>query len=263
MIPYLVITITALATSGLTMYSGFGLGTILMPAFALFFPVEAAVAAAAVVHGANNLFKIIAVGRNADPGLVLRFGLPAIPAALAGAFTLKYASDFGVLASYSLGAHAAEITPLKLLMAVLILCFALLELLPRLRGLRFPSKYLALGGVLSGFFGGLSGHQGALRSAFLLKTGVTPQAFVGTNAVIGSLVDLTRLAGYGALFYLTGAGSVLGGEQVPLAAAGIIAAFAGVLVGKRFLRKITMKTVETITGIMLLGIALALGAGLV
>ena len=36
--------------------------------------------------------------------------------------------------------------------------------------LALPSRWLALGGVLSGFFGGLSGNQGALRSAFLLKS---------------------------------------------------------------------------------------------
>jgi len=47
--------------------------------------------------------------------------------------------------------------------------------------------------LFSGFFGGLSGHQGALRSAFLTKTGVSPQAFVGTNAVIGFMVDMVRM----------------------------------------------------------------------
>ena len=44
---------------------------------------------------------------------------------------------------------------------------------------------------------------------------------------------------------------------------GILAAFAGVMIGKRFLHKITMKTVQTLTGFLLLGIALALGSGVV
>jgi hypothetical protein len=35
--------------SGLTLFSGFGLGTVLMPAFAVFFPVPTAIAATAVV----------------------------------------------------------------------------------------------------------------------------------------------------------------------------------------------------------------------
>ena len=51
------IGLVALLTSGLTLFSGFGLGTILMPVFALFFPLPLAIAATAVVHFANNLFN--------------------------------------------------------------------------------------------------------------------------------------------------------------------------------------------------------------
>lgn len=49
--------LTALVVSGLTLFSGFGLGTLLMPAFAVFFPVEVAVAATAVVHLATNRLR--------------------------------------------------------------------------------------------------------------------------------------------------------------------------------------------------------------
>jgi len=74
----------SLLVSGLTLYSGFGLGTLLMPIFALFFPVEVAVAATAVVHGANNILKIAVVCKHADRSLILGFGVPAIIAAFAG-----------------------------------------------------------------------------------------------------------------------------------------------------------------------------------
>ena len=79
---FIIVAVVALCVSGLTLYSGFGLGTLLMPVFALFFPVETAVAATAAVQGANNVFKVALVGRHADRSLVLRFGLPAIVAAL-------------------------------------------------------------------------------------------------------------------------------------------------------------------------------------
>lgn len=65
---YIVISITALFVSALTLFSGFELGTVLMPAFALFFPIQIVTAATAVVHLANNIFKIILVGRDADRG---------------------------------------------------------------------------------------------------------------------------------------------------------------------------------------------------
>ena len=73
-IMYLIVAAAALAASALTLYSGFGLGTLLLPVLALFFPVDTAVTATAIVHGANNLLKILLVGAKADRDLVLRFG---------------------------------------------------------------------------------------------------------------------------------------------------------------------------------------------
>jgi hypothetical protein len=167
------------------------------------------------------------------------------------------------LATYNIGSHQATITPLKLLIGLLMLGFALFELLPKLRDLRFKRKYLFIGGFLSGFFGGLSGHQGALRSAFLVKTGVSAEAFIGTNAVIALFVDIARLFVYG--FFAVG-GAFGGFEEkrdAALVLIGILAAFFGVLVGKRLVRRIAMPKVQLLTGIMLFGIAIALGAGII
>ncbi len=260
---YIIICTSALLVSGLTMFSGFGLGTLLMPVFALFFPIEMAVAATAVVHGANNIFKVAMVGKHTNGKLVLAFGLPAVIAAFGGAAALVYVSNFEPLATYAIGSRTAVITPVKLTMALLMLVFALFELLPALRSLKFSGRHLFIGGLLSGFFGGFSGHQGALRSAFLAKVGISTEAFVGTNAVIGFLVDMARIAIYGVSFYLAGLTSPFGPEQWRLIAAGSGAAFAGVIIGKRFLHKITMETVQKLTGMLLLSIAVALGAGLV
>jgi len=261
-LPYLAVGATALVAAGLTLYSGFGLGTLLLPVFALFVPVELAVAATALVHGASNALKIAVLGRHADRSLVLRFGIPALLAAFAGAAALGYVAHLEPLASYRLGSRSAVITPVKLAMGVLMLAFAAMELMPRLRALRFERRHLLAGGLLSGFFGGFSGHQGALRSAFLTKVGISTQAFVGTNAAIGFMVDLARLATYAGLFAAGGAGGALG-ERWPLVAAGALAAFAGIFVGQRFLHKVTMHSVQTLTGLLLAAIALALGAGLI
>ena len=87
---YLIVALTAFIAAGLTLYSGFGLGTMLLPVFALFFPTEMAVVATAMVHGANNVFKVSLLGRHADREVVLKFGLPAIAAAVLGALTLGW-----------------------------------------------------------------------------------------------------------------------------------------------------------------------------
>jgi uncharacterized membrane protein YfcA len=139
--------------------------------------------------------------------------------------------------------------------------FALFELHPRLRALCFDGRHLVAGGLLSGFFGGLSGHQGALRSAFLTKVGVATEAFVGTNAAIGFAVDLVRLGVYAAAFWAAGAPNPLGAGEWPLVATGCAAAFTGVVAGSRFLHKVTMTGVQLLTGVLLLAIGAALAAG--
>lgn len=256
----LTIAAAALAVSALTLYSGFGLGTLLMPVFTLFVPVDAAVAATAAVHAANNIFKLAMVGRYADRSLVPRFGLPAVAGSFAWAAALGMLAPLPPLAEYTLGGRVAAITPVKLAVALLMAAFALLELLPRFLRFTFDRKYFFAGGLLSGWFGGLSGHQGALRSAFLAKAGLSAQAFVGINAVIAMAVDAVRLAVYAPVFLAGTERPILGAEHWPLIAAGSGAAFAGVLLGSRLLHKVTMRPVQALTGALLM--ALALGAGI-
>ena len=256
-----VVALASFLAAGLTMYSGFGLGTLMLPVFALFFPVEMAVVATALVHGANNVFKVSLLGRHADREVVLKFGLTAIAAAVLGAMALGWISQMGASVTLDMNEHTvAQVTPVKLIIGLLMIAFALFELLPRFQRLEFDRRYLPLGGLLSGFFGGLSGHQGALRSAFLAKSGLTTERFVGSNAVIGFLVDLTRIAVYVALFAAAGREiGEFGGW--PLVITGSLAAFCGVLIGKRFLHKVTMKSVRTLVGLLLFGVGLALLLG--
>jgi uncharacterized membrane protein YfcA len=260
MTAYLSVSLAALLAAGLTMYSGFGLGTLLLPVFALFFPIEIAVVATALVHGANNVFKVSLLGRFADRAVVLKFGLPAIAAAVLGALALGWVTQSGSSARIEVNQSVFEITPIKLLIGLLMIGFALIDLLPRFRSMSFKRNYLPLGGVLSGFFGGLSGHQGALRSAFLAKTGLSTQGFVGTNSVIGLLVDLTRISVYAALF-VTAGGQLGEFNAWPLVITGALSAFCGVLIGKRFLHKVTMSSIQTLVGILLFGVGLALVFG--
>ena len=146
----IIICIAAFLTSILTFFSGFGLGTILMPVFASF----------------------------------------------AGAWLLMQISGFQPLLSYGLEGKQFEVTPVKLVIAVLLLFFSLFWILPRFQKIQFGKNKLILGGFLSGFFGGLTGIQGALRSAFLIKSGLSKEAYIATGVVIASLVDITRLSVY-------------------------------------------------------------------
>lgn len=260
---FLIVALASLFASTLTLFSGFGLGTLMLPIFALFMSAEVAVAATAIVHGVNNVFKVSLVGRHANWPIVLRFGIPAILAAFMGAGLLIWLSGMEPLHRYSIGQREAIITPLKLALAALMIFFSLFELVPRLRNIRLDHRYLPVGGLLSGFFGGLSGHQGALRATFLTKAGLSTESFVGTNAVIGLLVDVIRLSIYFIGFAAVEDGMRLGRNEAPLLIVGSLAAIVGVIIGSRYLKKVKMSGVQMLTGILLVLIAVALGVGIV
>ncbi len=256
------VCLAAFGVSLLTLFSGFGLGTLLLPTFALFFPVEVAVASTAVVHAANNLFKVGLLAGSARRDVLVRFGVPAVAASFAGALalaTLSSLSGEAALRSWSLLGRRAEITPVKLVMGVLILGFSLFELVPALRSLRPSVRWLPLGGALSGFFGGLSGHQGALRAVFLAPLGLTPAQFASTQAVLALMVDAARLLVYGAAFAALGE---TGAVPWPLVAAATLCAFAGAALGKRLLPKVTLGALHAVVGALLVVVGLALALGL-
>lgn len=255
---YLAVCLAAFLASALTFFSGFGLGTILMPVFALFFPVEIAVGLTAIVHFLNGLFKVVLVGKDANKKVVLSFGLPAALAAVVGAWLLASLAVLPALFTYELGGSAFSVTPVKFVIALLLLVFTLLELAPRFHKLAFDRKYLPLGGLVSGFFGGLSGNQGAFRTAFLMKSGLSKEAFIGSGVVIAAMIDIARLSYYSQSILKLDAST-----DYYLLASATLCAFMGAFLGNRLLKKITMDTVRWIVSITLIVISLLLGAGIV
>ena len=260
---YVIICSVALIVSGLTLFSGFGLGTLLMPAFALFFSVELAVAATAVVHLANNIFKVVLVGRRADFGVVLKFALPAAAAAMIGALILNYIATVEPITEYVLAGRTCSITIVKMVIAALILIFAIVELTPSFEKLSFDPKFIPIGGALSGFFGGLSGHQGALRTAFLIRAGLRKEVFIGSMVISAVVVDISRLIVYGSTFFTRDFEVLKSQGGFELVLAGSLSTFLGAFIGARLLKKITGRMIQELAGVMLLLLAIALASGLI
>jgi uncharacterized membrane protein YfcA len=250
--------LTAGAGSALTFYSGFGLGTLLLPVFAIFFPVELAVGMTAVVHLLNNLFKFSLVGRYVNGGVFLRFGFPAIGAAFLGASLLVQVSDLPAIMDYTVLGYEFSVEPVKLVIGLLIIVFAGFEIIPSLSRWTVSPRYLPFGGMLSGFFGGLSGHQGALRSAFLVRCGLSKESFIATGVAIAVCIDVSRLMIYGSNLssHFTGSNGVVLG-------AATASAFVGALLGNLYLKKITMTRIQQIVASMLLVFALLMAGGII
>lgn len=255
---FVIISLAAFSASLLTFFSGFGLGTILLPVFAIWFPIDLSVALTAVVHFLNNIFKLVLVGKHANKSVVIRFGIPAVVSAFAGAAILVSVSDLKPILTYEMFNKAFAVTPVKVTIAILMFAFTFFEIIPSLKNLQVDPKYLSVGGVISGFFGGLSGHQGALRSAFLIRVGLTKESFIATGTVIACLIDFARIGIYSGHFSKEGFSN---GAAIIIVAT--LSAFTGAYVGSKVLQKVTMGAVQVIVSVGLCALAMALGMGLI
>ncbi len=239
---YVVIALVALAASFVTFFSGFGLGTILMPVFALFFDLPTAIALTAVVHLLNNIFKLGLVHANIRYSLLLKFGVPALIASFAGAWLLRYVSKESlVIYAYHLGAKEFAITWQGLIIGGIILVFSVIELSKRFSRIKFSPSLIIPGALLTGFFGGLSGHQGALRSAFLLRLRLDKAVFIATGVAIACMVDVARLSVYSfTLKDIT--------DNIGILATAVLSAFLGAFFGNRIFHKTSMPVLKWIIG---------------
>jgi len=255
-----IVALVALVAAALTLFSGFGLGSLLLPAFALFFDLDVAIAATAVVHLLNNLFKTGMLGKHANVRVMVVFAVPGAVAALFGAWVLFRLRDMEPLYTWHLGQHTMKVTPMGLAIGFLILFFAAFELHPRSRGLAVPPRYLALGGALSGFLGGISGHQGALRTTFMVRLGLGKEAFLGTSILCAVIIDIARIAYYATDY-------VVHGQQLldswHLLVVGTFSAFLGSYLGRRMIDKVTMEGIRRLVGVMLLLLGVAVLTGMV
>ena len=254
---FFIIPVTALLASILTFFSGFGLGTILLPVFAIYYPAPIAVLLTAIVHFSNNIFKISLVYKNINLGLVLKFGLPSMLAAFFGAYFLKKLfNNTIILIDYDIGKFSFSITLFNLIIGLLIIVFSLFEVVSVLKKLSFKSNKLIIGGLLSGFFGGLSGHQGALRSAFLIKLNLPKETFVATGTAIACLVDVARMSVYAVTLNFT---TTLTHSTILLIS--IAFAITGAFIGNKLLKKTTISFLKWVVTIfmMLIGVLMIMG----
>jgi uncharacterized membrane protein YfcA len=129
---------------------------------------------------------------------------------------------------------------------------------PYFNKLQFAKDKLPLGGALSGFFGGLSGNQGALRSAFLIKAGLSKEVFVATAVVVSTLVDFTRLSVYATRFTRSGLN-----ENLMLVICATLGGIAGAYIGNRLLKKVTLRFIQVLVAVMLIILSIGLGAGFI
>ncbi|MCC6816242.1 MAG: sulfite exporter TauE/SafE family protein [Saprospiraceae bacterium] len=229
--------------SFLSFFSGFGLGTILLPIFSLMYAPNLAIASTAIVHLMNNLFKLGLTCKDTDYQMVGIFGVCSILGAFGGAYCLNFLADSTLQISFILPFQKVDL--LKLIIGMLIIAFAILEFNKK-NNLAFTGfHYKIIGGIVSGFFGGLSGHQGALRSLFLSKSIQQKSVFIATGIMIACMVDLVRIP----IYYIHLRNTQL---DLKIIVPSVLAAFLGAYYGKKKSENFTNENFKKLVFIFLI-----------
>lgn len=231
MMSFLILLVACFLVGVLTLLTGFGLGTLLPPFFTFFFDVKLALFLVALVHLSNNLFKLFLFRRHVDAAIFRRFGLVSLLGAVAGA------SLFGVLPTGWL----------KKTLGAFLVWTGGSEFLPGAGGGRIARRWDLLGGLASGFLGGILGTQGAIRSAYLLNYSLSKEAFIATGTAISILIDLTRIP-----FYLYTQRALFATVPTFFILAVIAAALAGTRLGTHLLQGVSLGFFRQIVGAALL-----------
>ena len=225
--------VATLLAAALTVPAGFGLATMLTPIMLIWLDPHLAIAAVAVVHAAHNGWKLLLLKGDVDVSAVKRYGWAMVLGALIGA---------------SLSTTIDQ-KPLLIVVGFALILLPLLSISERWTRYRLPEAEDRWGGFGSGFMGGLTGHQGALRAMFPQRRLPDKTAYAATAALLALTVDLSRLP-----VYLVSDGEALF-TFLPLVGGSVLSAIVWVHLGKRWLlrwKKSHISTMITI-GIIVSG----------
>jgi uncharacterized protein len=240
----------------LTFFCGFGLGTLLLPVFMIFFPPGMAIALTALVHLLNSIFKFVLLRKQANYNIVWIFGLTSVIGALVGSLLSVYVDQSGIMYEYHLFSKHLSVSWIAFLIGLLLVIFSILEISKVKFNISPDKNTMMLGGGLSGFFGGLSGHQGALRTAFLNQMINDKSKLVASNSVLAMLVDFTRIPIYWNTW-------ILQYNEIPYAwlIVSVLSAWCGAFLGNRYLKKVSWKLLDNFIAlaICIFGLALMFG----
>ena len=217
-----IITLAAFIAAALTVPAGFGLSTMLTPLVLFIVSPHEAVAIVAIIHGVHNGWKLIVLKEHVDFEAFKRYGIWLVIGAVGGALLQSQVPQ----------------DPLLFIIGIFLVILPILTISEGWTGYRIPEANDRIGGFGSGFMGGLSGHQGALRAMFLKRRLSDKMSYAATASVLALCVDLTRIPVY-IIFNET---EII--QNFSLLLPLTISALLGVQVGKSFLERLKSDTIH-------------------
>jgi hypothetical protein len=209
--------------------SGFGISTILIPVMALFYPLPVVLLFVAIIHLASDIWKIIFFKKGLNWKLILGFGIPGIIFSYLGA-------------SISLSISAVI---LKRLLGVFLIVYVIYLFMKQRWKIPRTNLTSVAGGSLSGFFAGIFGVGGAIRSAFLSAYDLPKETYLFTAGVIALIIDVSRISKY-----LSG-GVSMNSYLLLLLLVLIPLSFLGAFLAKRIVNKVPQNMFRLVIAVFL------------
>lgn len=216
--------------------TGFGTSTIMVPVLLFWFPLPMTLLLVGIIHWFGDIWKISLFRKGFNWKLVLSFGIP------------------GVLLTW-FGAQLVFTTPEELLSRILggfLVVYTIFLFFNPSFKFKSSTATAAIGGGLSGFFAGVFGVGGAVRSAFLAAFNLPKAVYIATAGAIGLAIDSTRLIAYWQ------DGTTIGDLPLWSLAVFIAASLVGAQIAKKVVDKIPQGTFRTVVAAFLFIIALKL-----
>ncbi len=220
--------ILTLISASIGTMTGFGTSTIMVPILSLFLPIPQTLLFVGIIHWFGDIWKMIFFKKGFNWKLILLFGIPGI--------ILSFLSA-------KLPLTLPEDLLSRLLGLFLILYVSFLFFKPNWK-IKASNPSAIIGGSLSGFFSGIFGVGGAIRSTFLTAFDLEKSVFLFTSGVIGLLIDSSRLTQY----FLSGI--KLGTLTITLLYC-IPASLLGAYIAKKLVNKIPQKSFRLFIAIAL------------
>jgi uncharacterized membrane protein YfcA len=222
--------LAAIIAGAIASVTGFGIGSLLTPIFALQVSVKLAVAAVSVPHLVGTVQRFWRLRASIDRRVLWGFGVTSAIGGLAGALLHSQA-----------GSRA-----LSVVFGALLLLAAVSQLTGFMDRIRWGRRAAWLAGATSGLFGGLVGNQGGIRTAAMLGFDVPKEAFVATATAIALAVDAARMPVY---FAVSGRELFDVAQPIAIATLGVV---IGTTVGTRVLSRLPPQVFRNIIGVLLL-----------
>jgi uncharacterized membrane protein YfcA len=235
----IVVLCAAVVGGAVASIAGFGIGSLLTPAVAALTGTKLAVALVSIPHAIGTSIRFWRFRRDIDWKVVRSFGVTSAAGGVTGAVLNVWATS----------------RALELVFGALLVLAGTSQLTGYAKRWRLRGALAWAGGALSGFFGGLVGNQGGIRTAAMLGFDVDKRQFIATTTAVALLIDMARVPVYA----VTEATAIA--QMWPTIAIATIGVIVGTLAGERLLTRVPEQRFRVVVGalLMALGVSFLIG----